>query len=128
MNWVLRGEMRVLGALRQERPWPVPRRMIPSAWWGDGGRRGQIAGVIQRWNLWERESVCCVLPGAGSDAVAGVDCRGQHGHCPQGPPDHWNTSAFALFLVGSIHTDVDTLFIYSFYSCVAFPALLPAFI
>ena len=79
MNWVLRGEMRVLGALRQERPWPVPRRMIPSAWWGDGGRRGQIAGVIQRWNLWERESVCCVLPGAGSDAVAGVDCRGQHG-------------------------------------------------
>ena len=98
MNRVLRGELRVLGALRQERPWPVPRRMIPSAWWGDGGRRGQVAGVIQRWTL------------------------------APGPPDHWNTSAFVLFLVGSIHTDVDTLFIYSFYSCVAFPALLPAFI
>lgn len=80
LNWVLRGEMWVLGALRQERPWPVPRRVAPSAWWGDGGRRGQIAGVIKRWNLWECESVCCLLPGASSDAVGGVDCRGQHGH------------------------------------------------
>ena len=80
LSWVLKGEMWVLGALRQEGPWPVPRRVAPSAWWGDGGRRGQIARVIKKWNLREHECVCCVLPGDGSDAMGGVDCRGQHGY------------------------------------------------